>query len=263
MITLKNTLLNNPDFELRENVFFQKGIDSQTVFEQEYIALRKKEGRLYRDEEVSLLPEFRGASNLVEEWKKRNLSAQRLVQYLKHKNKLILDLGCGNGWLSNLISVSLSAQVVAMDLNEVELKQGARVFRPNPNLVHIYGDIFFIPFQPDLFDTIILASAIQYFEDLKKLIERLFHFLKPEGEIHILDSPLYFLNDIQGAIERSSLYFEKLGFPQMSQFYFHHSWKDLNSFNCLIRHNPRSLSSKLSKLIGRNQSPFPWICLSH
>nr|MDQ3007726.1 class I SAM-dependent methyltransferase [Chloroflexota bacterium] len=95
-----------------------------------YLRLREKEGRLYSDETVARLPVTSARHRLAAEWRARTKSASRLTRYLSARPRQlsILELGCGNGWLSNLLSKA-GHSVVAMDQNRFELKQAARVFQ--------------------------------------------------------------------------------------------------------------------------------------
>ena len=116
---------------------------------------------------------------------------QRLIHYVNQKKfKTILEIGCGNGWLSNHLAKT-KAEVYALDMNEVELIQGARVYKGIENLNFLYADILNNPFQEKVFDLIVLASSIQYFPDVGRLIQSLQPLLTKHGEIHIFDSPIY------------------------------------------------------------------------
>ena len=75
-------------------------------FEQLYVDLRSNEQRIYSDEEVAWLPDVDEDHVHKKEWQIRKVSAEKLVQYLKHKKRplKILEVGCGNGWLSCQLS---------------------------------------------------------------------------------------------------------------------------------------------------------------
>ncbi len=53
----------------------------------------------------------------------------------------ILELGCGNGWLSHLLSQSLQRDVCGIDVNRTELTQAARMFGHDQRLSFIAADI--------------------------------------------------------------------------------------------------------------------------
>ncbi|MEW6285489.1 MAG: class I SAM-dependent methyltransferase [Chloroflexota bacterium] len=225
-----------------------------------YLRVREKEGRLYSDELVARLPSVPDGHPLANEWGARSASASRLTRYLARGPEplLILDLGCGNGWLANYIAAS-GHRVLGMDGNRLELRQAARVFLPNPNLHFLEADIFSAPFPFDSFDVILLASVIQYFPDLPALLDLLLKYLKPRGEIHIIDSPLYSDAEIDTAKERTRAYYASLGFPEMAEHYFHHRFSELNGFTWRILYRPRTLALHAKRLLRRIDSPFFWV----
>ncbi len=227
-----------------------------------YLRVRAKEGRLYSDDIVAYLPLVPSGNPLQTEWLARSASASRLTRFLSRRPKplIILDLGCGNGWLSNLLYKS-GHLVIGMDQNHPELKQAARVFTSNPKLLFLEADIFSAPFAAGIFDVILLASVIQYFPDLPALLSILLGLLKPHGEIHIIDSPLYSNTELEDAIRRSQDYYTSIGFPEMSENYFHHCISELDIFHPKILYDPQQLIFRLKRGIGQTDSPFPWILL--
>ena len=227
-----------------------------------YLRVREKEGRLYSDDIVAQLPLMPNGDSLADEWRARTASAARLTQYLSRRPKLlsILDLGCGNGWLSNLLS-KIGHRVAGVDQNRHELKQAARVFSPNRCLFFIETNIFSAPFTAGTFDVILLASVIQYFPDLSALLALLLRYLKPHGEIHIMDSALYSEAELQAATHRSQQYYSSLGFPQMAEHYFHHCSSELDGFDAKWLYRPQPRIFRLKRLVGQVDSPFPWIMI--
>ena len=227
-----------------------------------YLRLREKEGRLYSDDIVASLPRIPAGHPFAAEWRVRAKSASRLTRYLTARPGplSILELGCGNGWLSNLLSKA-GHVVLGMDQNRHELKQAARVFCGSSHPSFCEADIFSAPINPARFDVIILASVLQYFEDVSGLISVLSNYLRPAGEIHILDTPLYLDNELDAAIFRSEQYYSSLGFPEMKNHYFHHRASELYTLNPKILYQPRSLTLRLKRLMSQDDSPFPWLVI--
>ena len=234
-----------------------------------YLKVREKEGRLYSDDVVTKLPAFHKNHSLSNEWQVRSHSAVRLRKYLSSKNTSlkILDLGCGNGWLSNSLSQD-NHIVLGVDQNKIELKQAARVFLSSAEdggtsreLSFLETDIFSAPFPKESFDVILLASAIQYFPNLLDLIKTLFYYLKPHGEIHIMDTPFYSETEFEDAVRRSEKYYSSLGFSEMSQYYFHHRIKDLEKFSVKWLYRPNLFLLRFQKMFGKIGSPFPWVVI--
>lgn len=227
-----------------------------------YLRLREKEGRLYSDDVVARLPLMPDGHRFADEWRARARSASRLTRYLSARPGplSILELGCGNGWLSNLLS-SVGHSVLGMDQNHHELKQAARVFQAHSRLSFFEADIFSAPFIRACFDVIVLASVLQYFQDAHALVSVLFNYLKPQGEIHILDTPLYLDHELDAAILRSEQYYESLGFPEMAGHYFHHCISDLDALHPKMLYQPRAWTLRLKHWVGQDDSPFPWIMI--
>ena len=231
---------------------------NENPFSSVYLDVRKKEHRILTDEDVKKLPLMVSSNPNHSEWKLRQKSSQRFIDYLKTKpEKLqILDIGCGNGWFTNSIAeTSKSSDVIGLDINHMELEQAARVFQKG-NLQFVYGDIFQIESKLcNQFDIITLNACIQYFSNFKALISKLISFSKPNGEIHIIDSPFYRKEELDKAKKRTKDYYTELGFPEMASNYFHHCFDDLEDFKIL--YNPKK--NILIKLIRRKDSPFYWL----
>ena len=243
---------------LKNGIYFLSEIDN--AFESIYIAVRENEKRVYSDKEVKLLPNTNSSNPHKEEWKIRERSLQRFTNYIKkYDEKLnILDVGCGNGWFSANIANRNSINIYALDVNKFELEQAARVFNFK-NIYFICGNIFDNIFEEHSYDIITLNSSIQYFDNFSTLIKRLFYFLTDEGEIHIIDSPIYNQNELAGAKERTARYYISNGFPEMAKHYYHHTFDELRDFNYKILYDPKAVQNNLKKIFGFKDSPFPWI----
>jgi 2-polyprenyl-3-methyl-5-hydroxy-6-metoxy-1,4-benzoquinol methylase len=235
----------------------------QGDFEKRYTQLRQKEGRIYTDEEVGQLPEIAKTHPHYKEWQVRKKSCGRLIGYLQKKQSAIsneqslriLEVGCGNGWLSHRLSSISGSKVLGSDINFSELQQAGRVFYNIPNLHFIYSNTESDVFEDKQFEVIIFAASIQYFASLAETMRKTFRLLKPGGEIHIIDSPFYSTAELGAAKQRSVLYYESIGFPEMANSYFHHSLDGLAVFNHSLLYDPTSLSNRFLP----NKTIFYWI----
>ena len=228
-------------------------------FARQYFLLRKSEERIYSDKEVAGLPQIDNGHRHYYEWQIRKASSNRLIKYLAKKQKIleILEVGCGNGWLSAKLSVIPWTQVIGIDINDEELNQAKRVFGQIENL-----EFFNCSLQDEMisdrkFDVIVFAASVQYFSSLEKALNESLKRLKPGGEIHIIDSHFYEQNEIDTARMRSNDYYKAIGFPEMSDQYFHHSLEGLKLFNHDILYDPHSVINKLKRI----KNPFYWICI--
>jgi ubiquinone/menaquinone biosynthesis C-methylase UbiE len=226
-------------------------------FTDQYISLREKEGRIYSDEELRLLPKVSKTHPLEREWKIRERSSNHLVEYLSAKNKSLqlLEIGCGNGWLSNKLAEVKGIEVIGMDINGPELEQAQKVF-VKQNLHFKYGKLGELNPGSKKFDIIVFASSIQYFPLLHSAIKNCMSWLTPEGEIHILDTNFYTKTEKIKARVRSQEYFQSLDQPLMHHYYFHHQLDDLRGFEFKILNK---FQIQLEKLTGGKT--FPWICI--
>ena len=225
-----------------------------------YLQVRREEGRLYADDIVRQLPVVPANHPLRDEWQARAASCDRLIQYLATLRRpfTMLELGCGNGWLAHQVADATGASVVGLDVNRSELLQAQRLFGARPNLAWIVADVNSSCFCRRAFDVVVMASSIQYFADLSLLFQSLIGNLKHGGEIHILDSPFYPLEEVPAARERTRKYYAALGFPEMANHYHHHTTAPL------AEHNPDWLY--VPQQHGRREnlvkdSPFPWVRL--
>jgi len=230
-------------------------------FEQLYFRLRRKEGRMYSDDEVSVLPFIHSTHPYYREWNIRKNSCRALLSYVKQRSSIlnILEVGCGNGWLSAKLASAADIEVTGLDVNKPELEQARRVFKKIPGLNFINGTLPSDELKDKKFDMILFAASIQYFQSLEQVINTSLEHLTLLGEIHIMDSPFYLQQEIEAARQRTKEHYSRIGFPEMAGHYFHHNISELENFQYKILHHPHSWKNKLS--IKKN--PFYWISIKN
>jgi len=230
-----------------------------TDFKDIYIQLRTKEQRMYSDAEVAELPYISPNHIHYAEWKVREESCKRLISYLRKQKKplTILEVGCGNGWLSAKLADFAGTKVKGIDANTVELQQAGNVFKNKENLSFANTSIEEEISAENKYDIVVFAASIQYFSSLDEIIGLAFSLLNSGGEIHILDTHFYNETEIAAAKKRTEKYFASMGFTQMAAFYHHHALKQLNKFNYKTLYDPNRLLNK----ILRQKNPFYWISI--
>ena len=226
-------------------------------FEDLYIAARKQEKRLYSDEQLLKLPEIDSVHQYHNEWKIRKHSSERLCDYLQRKNRSlkILEIGCGNGWLSAKLAGIPNTKVTGLDVNQVEINQAIRVFEKD-NLQFVYDTFNDNTFENEKFDVIVFAASLQYFPSVINVLNQSLEILTPRGEVHIIDTPFYEALDAIDADQRSRNYYTSLGFPEMADYYYHHSISEFWGFKYQVLFNPVSLLNRFLK-----KDPFYWIAI--
>jgi len=230
-----------------------------TAFGDLYIDVRNQEKRVLTDCQVMFLPDIEPTHIHYKEWQVRKRSAKRLLDYLKEKIKplSILEIGCGNGWLSSMLLTIKGSKVTGIDVNEPEIMQAKRLFK-NERLDFICAGFDPTMFSGQKFDVILFAASIQYFPSLKNILQSALSCLNGNGEIHIIDTNFYSLNQVEGAARRTEQYYNEMGYPEMAAYYFHHTVNDLKPFNHRVLFNPHRLVNKISK-----GDPFYWVTIKH
>ena len=183
----------------------------------------------------------------------RKKSLSHLLGYLNQKNGKVLDLGCGNGWMSAKLSEH-GFQVTGMDVNETELIQAKRVF--GEKIKWVLADVFTLKPVSD-YDIVLLSASLQYFKNPSKLLAKLQTLLADGGKIIVMDTFFYEENEIESARKRSADYYQKMGDSAMCKHYFHHAFQDLAPFKYAFVFKPKN------KWIRRifKSSPFPIIAI--
>lgn len=228
------------------------------AFEEMYVAVRNKEGRLYSDKQVARLPDIDAGHKHYKEWKIRKRSSEQLINHLKKEQRSlnILEVGCGNGWLSSKLANIPNASVTGLDPNRIEIEQAQRVFI-KPNLKFIHGSFDSNTFNGSVkFDVIIFAASIQYFPSLKDVIADAFALMSKAGRVHITDTHFYHAQELETAQARTLEYYNSLGFPEMAAKYFHHPLKNILHFKHKTIFDPTTFWNRLTR-----KGVFYWIKL--
>lgn len=223
-------------------------------FEDIYGRVRKAERRILTDEEVAMLPAGDGLWN-AEEWRIRARGANRLIRELARSGTplRILEVGCGNGWLTALLQ-KIGHEVIGMDVFTEELEQAARVFA---SATFIRADLFTSELPKDTFDVIVFAASFQYFAEPAHVFQRCTELLTKGGLVHILDTVLYpSLAATHAALQRSEAYYKQLGSPEMSACYHAHSLDTIKAIApTRVLSTPNGMDRTLARF-GRTASPF-------
>lgn len=111
----------------------------------------------------------------------QRFSGQLLMADLpENNNSVVLDLGCGTGFFSNILARKYS-QVFGVDLSSAMLNFAKQ---NRTSAIHwLNADIQQLPFNDDSVDIIYSNLAIQWCEPLSGVLEELTRVLKPGGVI--------------------------------------------------------------------------------
>jgi SAM-dependent methyltransferase len=187
----------------------------------EYRTVRSLEGRGATDPEYyRRLPFEDSTGKFSADWEIRARSFQSLIRsviaplekYLGRPLK-VLDLGAGNGWLSYRLARRghLSA---AVDLQTNRLDGlGAHIYY-NKAFTAIQADFNHLPLQDGQADLVIFNAAFHYSTSYKASLDEALRVLCPQGQVVILDSPIYKKSASGAAMvrEREAQFRQRFGF---------------------------------------------------
>lgn len=110
-----------------------------------------------------------------------------LVPLLK-RGMRILDVGCGTGAITKDVAraVGPAGFVVGIDNTKAFIEHGSKHYDNIRNMELVCEDVF--AFQPkEKFDLVVAARVLQWIPDVKRAVEMLRTFIKPQGILSVLD----------------------------------------------------------------------------
>jgi arsenite methyltransferase len=100
---------------------------------------------------------------------------------------VVLDLGCGTGWLSRQIAAQVPrGSLVGIDVSNEMIEQAKRASAQSPNLTFRIGTADQIPWESAFFTQAISVESAYYWPDPASGLRELFRVLRPGGSAWIL-----------------------------------------------------------------------------
>ena len=193
------------------------------VFEQfirDYESIRRAEGRISADAAYyRALPYFDLSGRMSADWHIRAISLDaffaQVFRPLERSDVplTVVDLGAGNGWLSNWLSAR-GHQLFAVDLMTNDF-DGLGCFRYfEHSFTPAQAEFERLPFAAASADLVIFNASLHYAVDLGITLAEALRVLKPQGRLVVLDSPVY--HDARSGQEmvreRESQFLKQYGF---------------------------------------------------
>ena len=132
---------------------------------------------------IKILKSFDAKSSSYDEYSfvQKEVSERMIkrLKFLKSKPLNILDIGCGTGYLSNLISQHLpNSNIVCMDFSYEMVSQCKN---KNIKLEPLVADAEYMPFKTSIFDLVISSFTLHWCQQIDKIFSDIFRILKNNG----------------------------------------------------------------------------------
>ena len=104
----------------------------------------------------------------------------------------VLDLGCGSGWATRLLSRLVGegpegfGQVVGLDVSDEMIRQARAASKDFDNVLYVWGSALQIPWEENFFEKVLSVESFYYYPDQERTLAELFRVLAPHGRFFIL-----------------------------------------------------------------------------
>ncbi len=114
------------------------------------------------------------------------VQVNKLIKVLElDETNRVLELGCGNGLITEYISDTTGAHITGVDISDVGIQQSQeRTEEKRHRLAFCVGHIHELDFPSDSFDTAILIDVI-HFVNRDKTLAQITEILEPKGQVGI------------------------------------------------------------------------------
>ncbi len=215
-------------------------------FISDYEAVRRFEGRFSPESSYYRALPFKDTSGKFStDWRIRAASFRALQKIITVKST-VLDMGAGNGWLSNRLSLS-GYDVCAVDLL-LNPEDGLGAWpHYQSQFAKAQSEFAHLPFPEESVSTVIFNASFHYSENYEETLTESLRVLSPSGQIILMDSPIYrnANSGEQMVAERKSFFLSRHGFASDS----------LKSKNYLTYQGMEQLGGKLG-IAWRHIRPF-------
>ncbi len=188
----------------------------------EYETIRRAEGRgSQAPEYYRALPYQDRSGVMAADWRIRAVSFDAMLknviepaEWRIRRPLRVLDLGAGNGWLSNRMALR-GHVVAAVDLMTNDFDGlGCRRFYET-QFTPVQAEFDHLPFAERSADLVIFNASLHYSTGYEQTLREALRVLDPAGKLVVLDTPIYRdpRSGAQMVREREALFSRKYGFP--------------------------------------------------
>ena len=114
----------------------------------------------------------------------RTIEKMRLKKIIQlaqlQKNDIVLDLGCGEGFLISLIP-DLTEKIVGLDISKIALNRASEVLKNKKKVELQWGNAEELNLPNESFDKIICSETLEHVPRPRKVMEEIHKILKNDG----------------------------------------------------------------------------------
>ena len=112
-----------------------------------------------------------------------------LIHLKKNNPKIILDVGCGTGYITDIINRSMDVNIICCDMNSNRISFAKTQF----DLETIIADITHLPFKNSSFDTVLAIEIIEHLPTLESAINEIKRVSKKNVIITVPNDPYFMI----------------------------------------------------------------------
>lgn len=168
-------------------------LERAALFLEQYRQVRRADGHVVRTvEEYQALPSVSPTAVNADEWRIRQQSLDTLLRAFAtaRRSARVLDLGAGNGWLCNRLSV-LGHAVVAVDLNDDHEDGLGAASASCVSFPRVQASFERLPFEAGQFDVVVFNASLHYADDPQAVLDEGRRMLAAGGALVVMDSPTF------------------------------------------------------------------------
>jgi len=138
-------------------------------------------------------PEAVQAYDRISRWPQFKLMRRMIVSELKknHPNGIIVDVGCGPGYLVAVITRELPhLHIIGVDIAEKMIEVATHNLSSLGLSEHVefrQGDVQKLPFEDNAVDFVVSTLSLHHWSDPKQALQEIYRVLKPEGQFLLFD----------------------------------------------------------------------------
>ena len=159
----------------------------------QYRAVRRADGHVVRSaEEYQALPSVSPTAANIDEWRIRQQSLDTLLRAFStaRRSARVLDVGAGNGWLSQRLTV-LGHAAVAVDLNDDEEDGLGAAAASRVAFPRVQAGFEALPFEAGQFDVVVFNASLHYADAPGTVLMEGRRMLANGGALVVMDSPMF------------------------------------------------------------------------